>query len=143
MLWVLRTLISWMALLPQLARASTPANQIGERELNFIVSLVKGIKPGDQIEAMLAAQMTAVHIATMRFAARLARVENLPQQDSAERAFNKLARTFAAQMEALKRYRTGGEQKRRDRARREAIKTRSSMVYLRKKQLKSGGRFAH
>jgi hypothetical protein len=111
MLWVLRTLISWMALLPQLARASTPANQIGERELNFIVSLVKGIKPGDQIEAMLAAQMTAVHIATMRFAARLARVENLPQQDSAERAFNKLARTFAAQMEALKRYRTGGEQK--------------------------------
>jgi len=30
---------------------------------------------------------------------------------SAERAFNKLARTFAAQVEALKRYRTGGEQK--------------------------------
>jgi hypothetical protein len=32
------------------------------------------------------------------------------QQDSAERAFNKLARTFAAQVEALKRYRGGGEQ---------------------------------
>ena len=32
-------------------------------------------------------------------------------QDSAERGFNKLARTFAAQMETLKRYRTGGEQK--------------------------------
>jgi hypothetical protein len=32
------------------------------------------------------------------------------QQDSAERAFNKLVRTFAAQVEALKRYRTGGEQ---------------------------------
>src|ERR1700704_652038 len=111
MLWVLRTLISWMALLPQLAPASTPANQIRERGVNFIVSLVKGIKPGDQIEAMLAAQMTAVHIATMRFAARLAKVENIPQQDSAERAFNKLARTFATQMEALKRYRTGGEQK--------------------------------
>jgi hypothetical protein len=29
----------------------------------------------------------------------------------AVRAFNKLARTFAAQLEALKRYRTGGEQK--------------------------------
>jgi hypothetical protein len=28
-----------------------------------------------------------------------------------ERALNKLARTFAMQMEALKRYRTGGEQK--------------------------------
>jgi len=46
----------------------------------------------------------------MTFARRLAHVENIPQQDSAERAFNKLARTFAAQVEALKRYRSGGEQ---------------------------------
>ena len=54
--------------------------------------------------------MAAVHNATMTFARRLAHVDNIPQQDSAERAFNKLARTFAAQVEALKRYRTGGEQ---------------------------------
>jgi len=40
-----------------------------------------------------------------------ARVETLPQQDSAERAFNKLARTFTTQIEALKRYRTGGQQR--------------------------------
>ena len=33
------------------------------------------------------------------------------QQDAAERALNKLARTFATQLEALKRYRTGGMQK--------------------------------
>jgi hypothetical protein len=44
-----------------------------------------------------------------------AKIENLtvakfPQQDSAVRAFNKLARTFAAQVETLKRYRGGGEQ---------------------------------
>jgi hypothetical protein len=38
-------------------------------------------------------------------------VETIPQQDSAERALNKLARTFAAQIETLKKYRTGGEQK--------------------------------
>ena len=63
------------------------------------------------VEAMLAAQMAAVHVATMTFAMRLRGVTNIPQQDSAERAFNKLARTFAVQMEALKRYRTGGEQK--------------------------------
>jgi hypothetical protein len=60
---------------------------------------------------MLAAQMAAVHLATMALARQLARVENIPQQDSAERAFNKLARTFATQVEALKRYRTGGQQK--------------------------------
>ena len=59
---------------------------------------------------MLATQM-ALHLATITFARRLAHVENIPQQDSAERAFNKLARTFAGQVEALKRYRTGGEQR--------------------------------
>jgi hypothetical protein len=42
---------------------------------------------------------------------RCPRPHEIPhQQDSAERAFNKLARTFAAQVEALKRYRSGGEQ---------------------------------
>jgi hypothetical protein len=46
----------------------------------------------------------------MTFALRLGRVETIPQQDSAERAFNKLARTFAAQVEALKRYRSRGDQ---------------------------------
>jgi len=50
----------------------------------------------------------AVHNATMTLAHRLALAENLPAQDSAERAFNKLARTFAAQVEALKNYRSKG-----------------------------------
>jgi hypothetical protein len=45
-----------------------------------------------------------------RITRRLAHVDNIPQQDSAERAFNKLA-TFAVQMEALKRHRTSGEQR--------------------------------
>jgi hypothetical protein len=75
-----------------------------------MLSVVKGGEPRDRIEAMLASQMAAVHMATMTFARRLAHVENIPQHDSAERAFNKLARTFAAQVEALKRYRTGGAQ---------------------------------
>jgi hypothetical protein len=58
-----------------------------------------------------AAQMAAVHIATMTFARRLAHVETIPQQDSASNAFNKLTRTFAAQMSALKDYRSRGEQR--------------------------------
>jgi hypothetical protein len=75
-----------------------------------MLSIVKGIELRDQMEAMLAAQMAAVHNATMTFARRLAHIDNIPQQDSAERAFNKLARTFATQLEALKRYRSAGEQ---------------------------------
>jgi hypothetical protein len=97
-------------LLGQLANVGTQGRDVDECGINFMLAMVKGIEPKDQVEAMLAAQMAAVHNATMTFARRLAHVENIPQQDSAERALNKLARTFAAQVEALKRYRTGGEQ---------------------------------
>ena len=76
-----------------------------------MLAVVEGVKPKDQLETMLAAQMAAIHMATMTFARRLGHVETLAQQDSAERALNKLARTFALQLETLKRYRTGGEQK--------------------------------
>lgn len=98
-------------LLTQITNASSIGHQSDEGGMNFILSVVKGIEPRDQTEAMLAAQMAATHMATMLFACRLAQVETIPQQDSAERAFNKLARTFTTQMEALKRYRTGGQQK--------------------------------
>jgi hypothetical protein len=98
-------------LIKQLVNVGSPGSDPDESGTNFMLSVVKGIEPRDQIEAMLAAQMAAVHNATMTFARRLAHVENVPQQDSAQNAFNKLARTFAAQVEALKRYRSGGEQK--------------------------------
>jgi hypothetical protein len=98
-------------LLTQLANAGSKGQEPDEHGINFMLSVVKGIEPKDELEAMLAAQMAAVHMASMTFARRLAHVDNLPQQDSAERAFNKLARTFTTQMEALKRYRTGGQQK--------------------------------
>jgi hypothetical protein len=100
-----------LGLVSQIAKAGSQGREVDEEKLNFILSIIKGVKPKDQLEAMLAAQMAAVHMATMTFACRLANVQDIPGQDSAERAFNKLARTFATQMEALKRYRTGGEQK--------------------------------
>jgi hypothetical protein len=98
-------------LMGHLVNASRGQNALSHNGTNFMLSDVRGIEPRDQIEAMLAAQMAAVHTASMTFARRLAQVENIPQQDSAERAFNKLTRTFAAQMSALKEYRSKGEQK--------------------------------
>jgi hypothetical protein len=94
----------------QLGDASSQGGKVDERALNFMLSVVKGIKPRDQVEAMLATQMAAVHVATLTSARRLALAETLPGQDSAERAFNRLSRTYAAQMEALERYRSGGGQ---------------------------------
>ena len=81
-----------------------------EQKLNFMLAVVKGIKPRDQQEAMLGAQMAVVHSAVMKFSRKLAEAENLEHRDSAERTLNKLMRTFVSQMEALKRYRAGGEQ---------------------------------
>jgi hypothetical protein len=98
-------------LLNQIASVSSSGAAVNEDRLNFVLSIVKGIEPRDQVEAMLAAQMAVTHQAIMTFARRLANVETIPQQDSAERAFNKLGRTFAAQVEALKRHRSTGEQR--------------------------------
>jgi hypothetical protein len=98
-------------LLCQLSNAGSFGRELDPMGINFMLSVIKGIQPRDQVETMLATQMAAVHMASMTLARRLAHVEDIRQQDSAERAFTKLTRTFAAQMEALKRYRTGGEQK--------------------------------
>ena len=75
------------------------------------MSIVAGIEPRDQFETMLASQMAAVHMATMNAARLLKGSTTIPQQDANEKVFNKLARTFAAQVEALKRYRSKGEQR--------------------------------
>jgi hypothetical protein len=97
--------------LRQLANAVSPGKDADEEAINFALAVIAGIEPKDELETMLAMQMVAVHLATMTFTRRLARVETLDQQHGSERALNKLARTFAMQMEALKRYRCGGEQK--------------------------------
>ena len=94
-----------------LANVGSPNSGVDERGLNFLLAMVRGVEPRDQVETMLAAQMAVVHDASMSMARRLARAETITQQDAAERALNKLARTFTAQVEALKRYRTGGEQR--------------------------------
>jgi hypothetical protein len=98
-------------LMGQCADVGRTGRTAEEKGLNFMLAVVKGVKPRDQIEAMLAAQMAAVHNATMTFARRLAHVDNIKQQDSAQNAFNKLARTFSAQVAALKNYRSKGEQR--------------------------------
>ena len=79
--------------------------------LNFMLAVVRGVKPRDQVEAMLATQMAGVHLASMNFTWRLLNDQAPQQLDMAERTLNKLARTFATQMEALKRYRATGAQR--------------------------------
>jgi len=95
----------------QLVNVGTIGPKADPNGSNFVLSVVKGIEPQDQMEAMLAAQMAAIHNATMTMARRFNHVETVDAQNSAERTLNKLARTYVKQMECLKKYRTGGEQK--------------------------------
>lgn len=101
----------WAGIQNQVAAIGSQGQTINEVNSNFLLSVVRGVQPRDELEAMLAVQMGAIHQATMMMARRLNHVDNIAQQDAAERALNKLARTYATQMEALKRYRTGGQQK--------------------------------
>jgi hypothetical protein len=94
--------------LGQLATAG--GGEPNEQQLNFMLSVVKGIKPRDQMEAMLAAQMAANHSATMKYFRYFADAECVEHRDSAERILNKLMRIFVTQLEALKHYRMGVEQ---------------------------------
>jgi hypothetical protein len=78
---------------------------------DFAVSVLRGAKPKDQIAAMLATQLTATHMANIKFIDRLARSEDIETHDLHERTLNKLLRAFIMQVEAFNRYQNGGEQK--------------------------------
>ena len=95
-------------LLGQLVKASVVARKPDQGNLSFMVSMLKSITPRDSLEAMLAARMVSIQVATMRCACRLACTDDVTQQESLTRALTRLSRTFAAQMEALNRHRSNG-----------------------------------
>jgi len=97
--------------LTQLSAVAVRGGKVDEVRFNFMMSAVMGIGPKDELETLLATQMAAIHALALDYASQLNNSRTIPEQDYAERTLNKLMRTFAAQMETLKRYRTGGEQK--------------------------------
>ena len=97
-------------LMDQVAILSRTDGQVSEDRVNFTLAFINGMEPRNEAEAMLALQMATVHSATINAARYLASAEMLPQYDSATNTLTKLARTYAAQMETLKKCRRGGEQ---------------------------------
>jgi hypothetical protein len=82
-----------------------------EDALNAMIGFMRGLGPRDSLEATLGTQMAAVHALRMRLAGQLASSTTFRGQEHAERALKKLVRTFATQIETLKRYRTGGSRR--------------------------------
>jgi hypothetical protein len=81
---------------------------VAEGTLNAALAAVTGIAPRDEAEAMLAAQMVGVHWLAMDL---LRKANDRARLNDAGNMAVKLLRTFTAQMEALKRYRSAGEQR--------------------------------
>ena len=98
------------ALLDQVA-SFRPAPSNGQNDcIDFPTAVIMGLEPKDQFESMLAAQMSAVHLASMKVAAKISQAMSSREIDVAEKALNRLARTYAQQMDTLKRYRSAGQQ---------------------------------
>jgi hypothetical protein len=93
------------------ACAGSPSNPPTEQDINGVFAAVHGIGANDVIEAMLGVQMVATHLAATRALRRLKGSDTISQQDSNGNLAVKLLRTFAAQTEALQRYRGKRQQK--------------------------------
>jgi hypothetical protein len=84
---------------------------ISENTLNAALGAVAGIAPRDEAEALLAVQMVGVHWVAMAMLRQVAATDSRLLFNDAGNMVVKLLRTYTAQLEALKRYRSAGEQR--------------------------------
>lgn len=101
----------WTAIISQLSGASSNKGAVDKQPFDFMMSIILEPKSRAKFEIMLAAEMAAVHGAMMKFAQYLANTTSIEGINSNGNILNKLARTYAMQMDVLQRYRSGGEQK--------------------------------
>jgi hypothetical protein len=84
---------------------------ISAETLNAALAAVTGIAPRDEAEAMLAAQMVGVHWVAMDLLSKAGSTTDRALLNDRGNLAVKLLRTFPAQLDALKRYRSTGEQR--------------------------------
>lgn len=72
--------------------------RLDENQFNAALAVVNSVKPRNEMEAALAAQMVAIHLLTMKVTARALKHE---YDTRTAAAAGKLARTFTLQLEAL------------------------------------------
>lgn len=100
-----------MELLEQLAKVAMIKGKVDLRKMNFLLSFVKGLKPHDPVEVGLISHMAFLQMRIMEMARRASTENDDDRCERHEKRLNQLMRTFILQAEALKRYRSSGEQK--------------------------------
>jgi hypothetical protein len=86
--------------------------QTRDRQLQAALAVLLGIKPADEIEGMLAAQLVATHSAAMEcFRRSMIREQTFEGRRENLTQANKLTRSYTMLLEALNRHRGKGQQK--------------------------------
>jgi len=93
------------------ANLQAPNEPVSVANLNAALAAVTGIGPRDEAEAMLVAQMVGVHWIAMELLSKAGSTTDRALLNDRGNLAVKLLRTFAAQLETLKRYRSAGEQR--------------------------------
>lgn len=79
-------------------------------KLSQAMAMIQGISPQSELESMLALQMVAVQLGTMKAGEQMATAQMREHQHWANSSLARLARTFAAQVDSLKNLRLNGTQ---------------------------------
>lgn len=97
-------------LLSQITSVGAQSASVSAKAANFVLGFIDDMKPRDAAETALCTQMAVTHQSAMMMARRLNLAPDIQRQEAFERALNKLLRSYAAQMDTLKRYRSKGQQ---------------------------------
>jgi hypothetical protein len=77
---------------------------------NAALAMIQAVEPKNEVEAVMAAQMVGVHALAMDSMAKAVGADTMPRRDAFITQATKMTRTFAAQLEALAKLRSGGKQ---------------------------------
>ena len=73
---------------------------------DFVLAMGAELEPKDAIEAMLVTQISVLHASMMDASQKVWDAPNLATREAYDRIVNRLARTYAVQLEQLRRYRS-------------------------------------
>ena len=98
-------------LMSQIVNSQHGGDDANKVSINGSINLYRSLEPKDNLECLLAAQMVATHNMAMTFSWKAMLAKQTPDGiDANINRLTKLMRTFTAQVEALRKYRTGGKQ---------------------------------
>lgn len=93
-----------------LLSAMAALGERGELYRDLMAAIAIEMEPRNAVEAMLLSQQVATHAAMMTLSGKVMDAQSPQLREGYERSMTRLSRTYLAQMDALKRYRSKAQQ---------------------------------